>query len=75
MDRRTFFTFVAGACLLEPLTIRAQETGKVFKIGLLSPCTEPTSGGRIDMEALRLGLRDLGWVEGKTSQLKSVGRV
>jgi len=65
MDRRTFVTLVAGACLLEPLAVRAQQTGKVFKIGLLAPYTEPASGDRIDMEALRLGLRDLGWVEGK----------
>jgi putative ABC transport system substrate-binding protein len=32
---------------------------------LLAPFTEPTPGGRIDLEDLRLGLRDLGWVEGK----------
>jgi putative tryptophan/tyrosine transport system substrate-binding protein len=65
MDRRTFVTLVAGACLLEPLAVRAQQAGKVFKIGLLAPYTDPTSGARIDMETLRLGLRDLGWVEGK----------
>jgi len=31
MDRRTFFTLVAGTCLLEPLAVRAQQTGKVFR--------------------------------------------
>ena len=65
MDRRTFLTLVAGTCLLEPLAVRAQQTGKVFRIGLLAPYTEPTPGGRIDTENLRLGLRDLGWIEGK----------
>ena len=65
MDRRTFVTLVAGTCLLEPLAVRAQQTGKVFRIGLLAPYTEPTPGGRIDLEEFRLGLRDLGWVEGK----------
>ena len=64
MDRRTFFTLAAGACLLEPLALRAQ-TGKVSRIGLLAPFTAPTPGGRIDLETLRAGLRDLGWVEGK----------
>jgi putative ABC transport system substrate-binding protein len=65
MDRRIFVILVAGTCLLEPLALRAQQAGKVFRIGLLAPFTEPTPGGRIDLEALRLGLRDLGWVEGK----------
>ena len=65
IDRRTFVTLVAGTCLLEPLAARAQQTGKVYRIGLLAPYTEPTPGGRIDTENLRLGLRDLGWIEGK----------
>src|SRR5947208_6183245 len=64
IDRRTFVTLIAGTCLLEPLAVRAQQTGKVFRIGLLAPFTEPTPG-RIDIEGLRMGLRDLGWVEGK----------
>src|SRR4051794_40202777 len=64
MDRRTFTTLVAGTCLLQSLAVRAQQTGKAFKVGLLAPFTEPTSG-RIDVEELRLALRDLGWVEGK----------
>src|SRR5881392_913950 len=65
MDRRAFVTLVAGICLREPLAVRAQQAGKVFRIGLLAPYPEPTPGGRIDLEEFRLGLRDLGWVEGK----------
>ena len=44
MDRRTLVILVAGACLLEPLALRAQQAGKVFRIGLLAPFTEPTPG-------------------------------
>ena len=65
MDRRTFVALVAGTCLLGPLAVRAQQTGKVFRIGLLAAATGPTPGGRIALEGLRMGLRDLGWVEGK----------
>src|SRR5512143_1287393 len=65
MDRREFVILVVGTCLLEPLAVRAQPTGKIVKIGLLAPYTGPTPGGRIDLAALRTGLRDLGWVEGK----------
>jgi putative ABC transport system substrate-binding protein len=69
-DRRAFVIIVAGTCLLEPLAVRAQPTGKIVKIGLLAPYTEPTPGGRIDLEALRTGLRDLGWVEGKNLSIE-----
>ena len=65
MDRRTFVNLVVGTCLLEPLAVRAQQAGKVFKIGLLVPATESIPAVRIDFETLRTGLRDLGWVEGK----------
>jgi hypothetical protein len=60
MDRRTFVTLVAGTCLLEPLAVRAQQAGKVFRIGLLVPATESIPAVRIDFEALRTGLRELG---------------
>ena len=65
MDRRTFVTLIAGTCLLEPLAVRAQQSGKVFRIGLLVPRTEPERADQIALESLRTGLRDLGWVEGK----------
>src|SRR5947208_418441 len=64
IDRRTFVTLIAGTCLLDPLAVRRQQTGKVLRSGLLAPFTEPTPS-RIDIEGLRAGLRDLGWVEGK----------
>ena len=53
MDRRTFVSLVAGTCLLDPFAVRAQTTGRVARIGLLAPYTEPTPGGRIDLEDLR----------------------
>jgi putative ABC transport system substrate-binding protein len=65
MDRRIFVSVVAGTCLLEPLAVRAQQAGKIVRIGLLIPETETTSTLRVDLEALRAGLRDLGWMEGK----------
>src|SRR5437764_6135351 len=66
MDRRAFLTLIAGTCLLEPLAVRAQQSGKVFRIGLLVPRTEPERADQIALESLRTGLRGLGWVEGKS---------
>jgi putative tryptophan/tyrosine transport system substrate-binding protein len=73
MDRRTFVAIIAGTCLFEPLAVRAQQAGKVSRIGLLVPVTEPAAGGRvdlIDLEELRMALRDLGWVEGKNLSIE-----
>lgn len=75
IDRRAFVILVAGTCLLEPLALRAQQAGKVFRIGLLAPYTAPTPGGRIDLESLRMGLRDLGWVEGTNLAIAVTGIV
>ena len=63
IDRRTFVTLLASTCLIEPISARAQQSAKVLRIGLLAPFTEPTPD-RIDIEGLRTGLRNLGWVEG-----------
>ena len=65
MDRRAFVTLIAGTCLLEPLAVRAQQSDKVFRIGVLVPWTDSERADRIALESLRTGLRDLGWVDGK----------
>ena len=70
MNRRTFVTFVAATGLFESHAIRAQQAGKVFRIGLLAPVTEPTAGDRIRLEDLRVSLRELGWVEGQNLSIE-----
>ena len=70
IDRRRFLTLMAGTGLLGPLALGAQQTERIFRIGLLAPATEPTDGDRIDLESLRMGLRDLGWVEGKNLSIE-----
>jgi len=65
MDRRAFVTLIAGTCVLEPLAVRAQQAGKIFRIGLLVPRTQPDDSDSIALESLRMGLRGHGWVEGR----------
>jgi putative ABC transport system substrate-binding protein len=55
--------------MLEPLAVRAQQAGKVFRIGLLLP--DATAERREGVETLRAGLRDLGWVEGKNFAIET----
>lgn len=63
MDRRTFIGGVAGALVAAPLAARAQQGGKIYRIGILEPI--PASQNAANLDALRNGLRELGYVEGR----------
>ncbi len=54
---------LALGLLLAPLAADAQQAGKVYRIGFLSPVA-PTTAPTWD-EAFRQGLRELGYVEGR----------
>jgi putative ABC transport system substrate-binding protein len=62
MDRRTFGR-VAGSLLVAPLAARAQQVAKVYRIGILE--TIPAARNAANLDALRKGLRDLGYIEGR----------
>ena len=49
-----------------PLTARAQQFGKVFRVGFLSSYSP--EGGKVLLACLEDGLRDLGWVKGRNIQ-------
>src|SRR4030095_5179553 len=63
MKRRTFLAMVPASLLAAPFAVEAQQAGKVYRIGYLGFGTPAASASRV--EALRAGLRDLGYVEGK----------
>ena len=63
MNSRRHLLILLGAAALAPLSSLAQQKGKVLRIGFLGPTT--ASGTARWVEALREGLRDLGYVEGK----------
>jgi putative ABC transport system substrate-binding protein len=62
MKRREFITLVGGAVATWPLAVRAQHSVMPV-IGFMGPAPAATYLPRV--EALRAGLRDLGYVEGK----------
>src|SRR5262245_65555844 len=61
--RREFITLLGGAALAWPVAVRAQQAVKVYRIGFLGAISADDLGQHLD--ALRQGLRDLGYVEGK----------
>jgi putative ABC transport system substrate-binding protein len=61
--RREFITLLGGTVAAWPLAARAQQPAKVARIGHLDLGPPFARASRV--EALRAGLRDLGWIEGK----------
>jgi len=76
MRRRTFLCGLTLGALAGPLGAETQQPKKVPRIGLLGGGSASAITGRID--AFRQGLRDLGYVEGKTiliEQMWAEGKV
>ena len=59
---RTFLGTLTGGLLAAPLASQAQQAGKVYRIGLLGLASASDRSG---VAALREGLQDLGYEEGK----------
>ena len=63
MNRLVFISTLAGGLLAAPLAAQAQQAGKVYRIGILEAI--PAAQNAANLDALRRGLRDLGYVEGR----------
>jgi ABC-type uncharacterized transport system substrate-binding protein len=66
MRRRQFITLLGGAAAAWPLAARAQQAAKMPRVGILSPAASETA---TTLTAFRDGIRDLGYIEGKTIAL------
>jgi putative tryptophan/tyrosine transport system substrate-binding protein len=67
MQRREFITLLGGAALsLSPLAAYAQ-TGRTYRIGILETVSQTLNAANLN--ALRTGLRQLGYVEGQNLML------
>jgi putative ABC transport system substrate-binding protein len=63
MRRRDFIAAASGAMIVGPLGARAQQGGKAYRIGILE--TTPAAQNAANLNALRKGLQNLGYVEGR----------
>jgi len=69
MRRRELLILLGGAGATWPLVVRAQQTEKLRRIGVLMAHTENDPEFKDYLDAFRQGLRKLGWVEGRNIQI------
>jgi putative tryptophan/tyrosine transport system substrate-binding protein len=65
MLRRDFLTLVGGGAATWPLAARAQQPGKMRRVGFLSGRLRPTSIEASALGGFTQGMRELGYVEGR----------
>ena len=69
MNRRAFITALGGAAAAWPLSARAQQGGRVRRIGVLMNVGENDPQGRARLDAFVQRLKELGWSDGSNVRL------
>ena len=65
MKRRELITLLGGAAAAWPLAARAQQTGSMRRIGVLTGFAEDEQEIKVRLAGFRQGLERLGWSEGR----------
>jgi putative tryptophan/tyrosine transport system substrate-binding protein len=63
MRRREFITVLCGVASAWPLVVRAQQSERMKRVGLLVGYSEDDTQGQASVAAFRQKVRDLGWTE------------
>ena len=69
MKRRQFITVLGGAAIAWPLAARAQQRERMRRVGVLMGYPEGDPQAQANVTALRQGLKNLGWIEGRNVQI------
>jgi len=65
LRRRNFITLLGGAAAAWPVAARAQQPERRRRIGVLLSIAESDPEAQRRIQALRQGLQELGWIEGR----------
>ena len=80
MRRRDFIKVIAGSAAAWPLAAQAQQAERVRRVGLLMGTADDREG-QARVTALKQGLQELGWTDGRNIQIETrfgganVGRI
>ena len=70
MKRRTFIWLLGGAVATRPLVVRAQEAGRVRRVGVLVGLADSDPETQSWLSAFRQRLETLGWSEGRNVRVE-----
>jgi ABC-type uncharacterized transport system substrate-binding protein len=70
MRRRDFIKVIGSGAVAWPLTARAQQSGRMRRIGVLMAHAESDPEFHAYLAAFREGLQKLGWTEGRNVQIE-----
>src|SRR6187549_908445 len=69
MTRREFITLLGGAAAAWPIAARGQQAERLRRVGVLMGIANDAEG-KARVAALRDGLTDLGWIEGRNIEVE-----
>jgi putative ABC transport system substrate-binding protein len=69
MKRREFITLIGGVAAAWPLAAHAQQPERMRRIGVMMGLREDDRQGRQQAQALREGLEELGWADGRNIRI------
>ena len=70
MRRREFITVLGGAVVVSPIAALAQQNDRIKRIGVLvGAATEHDPESEARLAAFRIGLKELGWFEGRNVRI------
>jgi len=69
MRRRSFITLVGGAAAAWPLAARAQQAGRIWRIGVLMPADVDDPDAQDRLTAFQRTLQQLGWTDGRNVRI------
>jgi hypothetical protein len=70
MQRREFITLLGGAAAAWPLAARAQQDGRVRRVGVLTTAAESDPDAQANVAEFRRGLTELGWSDGRNVRIE-----
>jgi len=70
MRRRDFITLIGGTAATWPSAVWAQRTDRMRTVSMLLSLAEKDPEAINRVKAFRLGMRDLGWIEGRNVEIE-----
>src|SRR5437899_806419 len=70
MKRREFISLIGSAAAAWPLAVRAQEPGRMRRVGVLLAFFDSDPEGQPRIAAFQQELENLGWTEGRNIQIE-----